>query len=187
MKLYIYYFILSVLLLSSSCSNEEPYRMPLDEFPPIEIYIMISDEIGNDCLNPENPNNILEDEVSVRFKGYEYRLNEPYEVNPNSDESPVTFSGLKVRSIEGKYALVFGELNGSEYYKDEGLYINCCKKKGGKRFSVIQTISIYSIWTYNEDGLPDFYRTFQVSGEEVSKDTASPIINLVMREEKPLM
>ena len=175
---------LMVLCFLCSCSDDkEPYRMPYDEFTPINIYLAISDEAGNDLLNPENPDNILEDEVYVAFKGQEYHLNKSFDTNPNGEESSITFSGLRVQPLENRYVLVFGGLDGSLYYYNEGLGVQCTKEKDDRHFHLGTEIEIYSVWSYGDDGIPDFYQTYSIVGEEVGKGTPNPVIHLVMHEE----
>lgn len=166
--------LILILLLGvfASCSDNEPYRMPREEFPPIKIYFTYTHVNGEDLLNPDNPNNVLSEKTYVAYKDVKYTLESPFEINPNGEESKVDFRGLRLQQIDdGRYAIVFGALDSYLYYKDEILSVgwgNGC----GCNFRM------NSVWTYDEDGLPDFYKKYESLGSEIEQgSTFSPIVN----------
>ena len=164
---------LSVFLISSlySCSNEEPYRMPFEEFPPMTLYFTYTNEAGEDLLDPSNPNNVLSEWTRVDYKGATFYLNSMSDVNPNGEESAVDFQGLRLDRYQDKYVLVFGGLDSSLFYIDEELEIGWGNGYG-------YGLYIYSAWTYDENGLPRFHRVYKAyGGKIIAEDTATPIIN----------
>lgn len=172
--------IIVSMILFCSCSSDEPYQMPLDEFPPIKLSFILVNERGEDLLNPENPDNVLNEEIFISYKENEYILNSSFEVNPNGDESPADFKGLRLSTYQDKYVLSFGELDGSYYYKDESMSLKLYTHD--HRYVLATRIEFYSIWTYDENGYPDFYRYYKRGGkilELENSETATPVIKIV--------
>lgn len=168
---------LCLIAFLCSCSNDdEPYRLPLEEFPPIKVYITYADVDGSDLLDSSNPNNELE-ECLVSFRDVKYALDKSFEVNPNGEKSKVNFQGLRLVQIKDRYALEFGELDGSYYYKDEWLDIV---------FGDFgHSLSLYSIWTWGDDGMPHFVRKYRMGETIVASDTATPIIEFKKTDYTP--
>jgi len=167
-----------LMFFFSACGNDdEPYRLPFEEFPQIKLIFTYTDKDGNDMLDPSNPECVLNERTYVLYKGEEYYLNKPYEKNPNGDDTGhVSFQGLVRSQIEGgRYALIFGNLDGSAYYRDEKLSIAW---GDGRELAM----TIYSMWTYSDNGMPNFYRVYKVTGEVVAENTVTPIINGVYKE-----
>lgn len=153
-----------------SCSNDdEPYRLPLDEFPPMKVYITCVDVDGADLLDSSNPKNEL-GKCRVIFRNEEYVLDQSFEVNPNDEKSKVNFQGLRLVRLEDRYALEFGELDGSYYYKNE--WFDIIFEDWG------HSLMVYSIWTWGDDGMPHFIREYKMGETIVASDTATPIIEL---------
>ena len=98
--------IIVSMILFCSCSSDEPYRMPFDEFPPIKLYFTYTNEAGEDLLDPSNPNNVLSERTKVNYKDATYYLDSLSNTNPNGEESSVNFQGLKFGYYGDKYALV---------------------------------------------------------------------------------
>ena len=162
--------IIVSMILFCSCSSDEPYQMPLDEFPPIKLYFTYTNEAGEDLLDPSNPNNVLSERTRVDYKDATYYLDSIPNTNPNGEESTVDFRGLKLGYYRDKYALIFGELDGSHLYKDEQLEIGW---GNGYGYSIL----IYSIWTYDKNGLPKFYRKYTNGSNIIAEGTATPVIS----------
>lgn len=163
-------FLCLIAFLCSCSNDDEPYRLPLEEFPPMKIFYTFTDYNGTDLFDPSNPNNRLE-RCYADFKGKRYYLDQPFEVNPNDEDSRVNFQGLRLVKLDDKYAVEFGELDGSYFYKDEFLKVYF---KGA-----IQELYIYSIWTWGDDGMPQFVRTYSAGKNQkvvLASDTATPII-----------
>lgn len=166
--------ILSIILMSilCSCSDEEPYRMPFEEFPPITLYFTYTNEAGEDLLDPSNPNNVLSERTRVSYKDVTFYLDSTFDVNPNGEESTVNFQGLKLGRYQDKYALIFGDLDSSLNYIDEPLDIGWGNGHG-------YSVYIYSVWIYDENGYPKFHRVYTngPNGKVIAEGTATPIIN----------
>ena len=168
-------WILLIILMGmffSCSSNEEPYQMPFEEFPPITLYFTYTNEAGEDLLDPSNPNNVLSERTHVSYKDATFYLDSTFDVNPNGEESAVDFQGLKLGHYQDKYALVFGDLDSSHFYIDECLDIGWGNGHG-------YGICIYSAWQYDENGYPRFHRYYTngPNGEVIAEDTATPVIN----------
>jgi len=160
-----------IAFLCSCSSDDKPYRLPLDEFQPIEIFYTFTDVDGTDLLDPSNPNNRLE-QCYADFKGKRYYLDQPFEVNPNNENSKVNFQGLRLVKLDDKYAVAFGELDGSYFYKDELLEVYFTGR--------MNVLYIYSIWIWGDDGMPQFVRTYSRTKDQkviLASDTATPIID----------
>ena len=181
MKRLVYLTLALAAILFSACGNDdEPYRMPLEEFPPLKICFTYTNMDGEDLLNPSNPNNVLEGNIYIEFKGTKYYLDQPFEVNPNGTEAPhVNFKGLQLQPIEnGRYAIVFGSLDGSAYYRDEKISVSWGNSLGNFFY-------IYSMWTYGDNGLPDFYRAYKEGSDVIAENTTTPVINCVFDNYAP--
>ena len=164
-----------LMFIFCACDNEdEPHRMPLEDFPQLKLFFTYTDMDGNDLLSPSNENNILDNDISVEFKGEKYYLDKKYEVNPNgADAYHIDFQGLKLQPIgKGQYAIAFGFLDGSIYYRDETISVSWGNSLGN-------IFSIYSIWSWTEDGVPNFYRVYREGNKIVEEGTATPILNCI--------
>ena len=75
--------IIVSMILFCSCSSDEPYRMPFDEFPPIKLYFTYTNEAGEDLLDPSNSNNVLSERTKVNYKDATYYLDSISNTNPN--------------------------------------------------------------------------------------------------------
>ena len=152
-----------------ACGNDEPYRLPLDEFEPIKIRFKFVDKDGSDLLDPSNPKNVL-DSCYARFKEVVYKPDQSFEINPNDEKSKVNFQGLRLVKLEDKYAMEFGELDGSYYYKNDFFDIVFVHK--------VYSLKIYSIWTWGDDGMPQFIREYTRGEYIIASNTATPTIEL---------
>lgn len=167
-------WILSIVWMGMFCScssDEEPYQMPFEEFPPITLYFTYTNEAGEDLLDPSNPNNVLSEWTLVTYKDAIFYLDSTFDVNPNGGESTVNFQGLKLGHYQDKYALVFGDLDSSLFYINERLDISWGNGDG-------YGICIYSAWQYDENGYPKFHRVYtHGNGKVIAEGTATPVIN----------
>lgn len=166
---YLWIYLFPLLI---GCSDEEPYRMPFEEFPPITLYFTYTNEAGEDLLDPSNPNNVLSERTRVSYKDATFYLDSTFNVNPNGEESTVNFQGLKLGHYQDKYALVFGDLDSSLFYIDEYLDIGWGNGYG-------YSVCIYSVWQYDENGYPKFHRYYTngPNGKVIAEGTAKPVIN----------
>lgn len=178
-NVYASFFLMLVVTLCTSCSDDEPYRMPTSEFPPIVLRIAFTSMMnGSDLLDLSNPLSLLSDSkrpITVTFKGVTYELNKQSENSPNEKDSPVNFKGLRLETYQGKNVLVFGELDGSYLYKDEKMTISWGD------YYMESSILIYSIWTYNDNGYPDFARKYTFppsSSYKLIEDGAQAVIEI---------
>lgn len=172
--------LITLMILLCSCNSEDSYRMPLDEFPPIQLSFILVNERGEDLLNSKNSENILNEEISISYKENNYTLNSPFKVNPNNESSPADFKGLRLSTYQDKYVLVFGELDGSDYYKDEKLVLRFIAQN--RKYALAQEVKIYSIWTYDKDGYPSFHRIYTTEGEILNENSATPIIKIICND-----
>ena len=98
-------FLILLMTFFCACGNDEPYRLPLDEFEPIKIRFKFVDKDGSDLLDPSNPKNVL-DSCYARFKEVVYKPDQSFEINPNDEKSKVNFQGLRLVKLEDKYAIL---------------------------------------------------------------------------------
>lgn len=175
-------YLISIMpiLFCCACHNDEPHGMQLSEFPPIEIRIAYTSLMtGEDLLNPSCTlyPNFPAYSPYIKFKGVTYELNKLSESNPNNNDSPVEFSGLKLEKYGDRYVLSFGNLDGSYLYKNEELYVNF-------GYYEEHSLLIYSTWTYDNNGFPLFFRkyTLPMEVDRIIQEGDKPIIEMFLMD-----
>lgn len=121
MKKYILCFTIIVSAFIVSC--ERFNNDIIVDWAPVSLNIIVHDSDGNDLLNPENPNNIIEG-TSIKYKGKIYKANmDWYNESVKTRAYLPTLYGLflvndeMTTSWNGKYPgfhLIFGEIDGAE-------------------------------------------------------------------------
>lgn len=116
----------------SACSDDDEYpEGPLPgweyDFNPIDITIYVTDSEGNDLLNPDAENTIVNNGIKALYKGEEYVMHWEPEYPPASRAIPVIWSGLqacKPYKEGGRYYLTFGNFDRMAYYENEEFVID---------------------------------------------------------------
>lgn len=105
-------YIVAAMLVLTSCGKEKAVFW--DIFP-VGVEITVKDKDGNNLLNPAYSQNILNAEVTAKFRGESYTLKqlETKAIEP-------TWYGFSI--YNGK--IYFGEFDGAERIDDEDLIID---------------------------------------------------------------
>ena len=110
-----------VLLLSASCDDEY-----ITDWSPVNVYLEISDNNGNDLLDPDNADNIIDD-ITLSFKGKTYKASREWIETGSQSTLTQTKAylaqlyglyliegGIEWAGIKEGFALYFGEIDGAE-------------------------------------------------------------------------
>ena len=121
---------------SEGLSDERPWDRLIVDWSPVVLYFEIDDAAGNDLLDPELANKLVE-ETTITFKGKTYEVSRSWLDTGNRRDASLetryympTMVGLQlikwsmVRTVETKdrYVLYFGEIDGA-LEMDEDLVI----------------------------------------------------------------
>ncbi len=106
--------IVTFAVLFSGCKD---VYYPMWDFPPWNIGVIVKNSAGENLLDPNVADNILDDDVVVEFNG------EPYEMyDARTRFIPAQWSGLRVGEYwlgdyNGEFAMLFGQFQTEEYEK----------------------------------------------------------------------
>ena len=172
LKRLFYYTITCLLALGfTTCEKDGPDG--IWDFYPIMIHFTLTGENGEDLLNPTTTGNYSELKITATYQGktYEKDVFEGNKIPPYSRAYLAYLYGIYTTQLEdGRYALIFGELNGDDTYKDASITLDW-----GNGTSDIVTFSSKLKWKGND---PHFTRSFKLNGIEVAKNTCTPIIDV---------
>lgn len=155
-----------------SCEKDKQTPNIIWDFYPINLYFTLTGENGEDLLNPATLGTYAELSITATYedKIYEKDVFEDDTI-PFSREYCAILNGLHTTQLKkGRYALVFGEFNGDETYKDATITLNW-----GDGTTDIVTFSSNLKWKGRD---PHITRSFELNGIQVAKDTHSPIIDV---------
>ena len=107
MKKSLFLFLMPLLMMSSCL---------MMDWSPIDLWIEVQNEEGQDLLNPENDLSWLEG-TTITFRGKTTTLT--LDDGPQATYLPPTFHGFRLQKMEGRYLLEYGELDGSEEFDNE--------------------------------------------------------------------
>lgn len=154
----------------SSCDPDGP-EIEWD-FYPIEIYITLTGENGEDLLNPETPGSYAALATTATFQGQTYAKDEFKEEDMQGTRyyMPIMHGIRTFLRNDGRYALVFGELDQTKTYMDEKLTIDW-----GNGTQDVITFSSRIKW---KGDTPNNISSYKLNGKEAAKDTHSPTIDI---------
>lgn len=111
MKRGILFLALLVVFSISGCNGPWPWM--IWDIAPFELYVYVEDGEGNDMLNPEHPDSLVYNDISIRFEGETYHMDEVAQTKAYM----AMFYGvcLEVDS-DGRHYLQIGEFNGDTEY-----------------------------------------------------------------------
>ncbi len=113
MKKQLLYFLLIPAMCLTACDINliDPDCDKIWDFTPMNITFSVSDDDGNDLLDPESELNIL-DRITVQYNGGEYSVGE-FDGSPNTRAYMPRWEGLYTRysEYEGRWLLHFGEFS----------------------------------------------------------------------------
>ncbi len=111
---------LSAIFALSACKDDQDDNvMVFWDFDPNILSIDIQDSSGNSLLDPENPDCIVGEDISMEYDETEYVLDwdAPYDDPPVARDYNAVFKGLKYVSWDLKtYQIWFGEFDATGTY-----------------------------------------------------------------------
>lgn len=165
-----------------ACENENPIYFPPDDdktstvvwdIYPINLHFTVTGENGEDLLNPSTPGNYYGLNITATYqeKTYEIDVFEDNWLPKGRASAPPKMYGIYTsQQNDGRYALVFGEINGGEKFENATIILDW-----GNSTQDIITFSSSVTWKGDE---PNITRTFKVNGETVAENTSNPVINI---------
>ena len=165
-----------------ACKNETPIYFPPDDdktstvvwdIYPINLHFTVTGENGEDLLNPSTPGNYYGLNITATYqeKTYEIDVFEDNWLPKGRASAPPKMYGIYTsQQNDGRYALVFGEINGGEKFENATIILDW-----GNSTQDIITFSSSVTWKGDE---PNITRTFKVNGETVAENTSNPVINI---------
>lgn len=106
--------------LLSACTIEHDFKPDSNtEYTPITLKISIIDGDGNDLLDTTSER-FSGKQVTVKFKGSQYKINYPYDSIIARDYKQVP---IKKSQESGKYCITFDNVDGAKNYDDDFLVI----------------------------------------------------------------
>ena len=159
----------------SSCGEDDDPDPGITEerdFYPIEIYITLTGENGEDLLNPETPGSYAALATTATFRDKTYAKDEFKEDDMQKTRfyMPTMYGIRTFLRRDGRYALVFGELDQTMIYKDEKLTIDW-----GNGTQDVITFSSRIKW---KGGKPDNISSYKLNGKEAAKNIPHPTIDI---------
>ena len=157
----------------SSCGEDDgPAPGLMWDFHPIEIYITLTGENGEDLLNPETPGSYAALATTATFRDKTYAKDEFKEDDMRKTRfyMPTMYGIRTFLRRDGRYALVFGELDQTMIYKDEKLTIDW-----GNGTQDVITFSSRIKW---KGGKPDNISSYKLNGKEAAKNIPHPTIDI---------
>lgn len=115
----------------SACKDDSYPEGPLPgteyDIPPVLIKIFVTDNEGNDLLNPEVKNTIVNNGIKVLYRDKEYEMHWESEYPSGSRSIPVVWNGLQICKpiyVGGRYFLTFGDFDRMTCYEDEEFVVD---------------------------------------------------------------
>ena len=156
----------------SSCQEDGPAEGAIWDFSPINFHFTLTGENGEDLLNPATPGTYAGISISATYNEKTY-VKDIFE-NNNVPYGRAYFANLfgiyTTQMKDGRYALVFGELDGADKYENETITLDW-----GDGTKDVITFSSRIKWKGHD---PKGIRTFKLNGEVVAENTINPIIDI---------
>ena len=83
------------------------------DIAPFELYVYVEDGEGNDMLDPEHPDSLVYNDISIRFKGETYHMDE---VAQTKAYMAMFYGVCLEEDSDGRHYLQIGEFNGDTEY-----------------------------------------------------------------------
>ena len=167
-----FFYLLAACLCAISFQACNYENGKIYDFTPITIQLTLTGENGEDLLNPNTPGTYAGLPTIATYGDETYRK-DVFEdgLRPHGRAYFAPLYGIyTVQLKDGRYALEFGELDSADEYKNKKLTI-----EWGNGTKDVITFSSKLRWKF---GKPVFNRSFKLNGEEVAKDTPSPVIDI---------
>lgn len=111
MKKRILFFAVLAIFMVSGCNGPWPWM--IWDIAPFELYVYVEDGEGNDMLDPEHPDSLVYNDISISFEGDVYHL----DAGVQTKAYAAFFYGVCSEVDEaGRHYLKIGEFNGDTEY-----------------------------------------------------------------------
>lgn len=166
--------LLGAVLLSAGCSQtvkDDPSLWPIE---PVEIFIQLCNDLGDNLLEDATDGNWSECTFQCRFDGVNYSCDRNTEIDQGHvwDEDffyGITISGIYISEAVVSPTISFGAISGKRELDDDIVF----DWPDGTR----DTVHVKNHFYYNEKGYPITQRRIFINGEECSN-----LITLVKNE-----
>ena len=151
---YVLLSLIGLMLCSFSCSDSEDFVVK--ELSPVELKLYVMDDYGNNLLNVNAENNLLNNEIKVINNGYAFVLDTTTFEEEAKEPTPAhtaVFYGLKLmKDQNGEPYICIGEFDGDRSFSNEIITVDL----GDNTYSTIKYDSRLSWWK-NEATVHRFY------------------------------
>jgi hypothetical protein len=137
------------------------------DFVNYSFNFLVTDNNGNNLLDPDFAGNILDNHITVTYKGKVY---ERLPMGGTTRENAPRELALRTERwdyLQSQPLLTFGEFSPTENYKDEHFKVDW-----GDGTTDNVAFDIYITWRGEE---PTVHRTYYLNGEELYENQMSPI------------
>lgn len=135
------------------------------DFPCSNVIMNVTDETGQNLVDPESFGDIVNEDVYIMYRGVKYKLKRSLHDDPDETRMlmPV-FNGLYLtKSSSGGWVLAFGEFSPSRGYINEPFTIYW---GDGTKDEI--TFDLYITWESKTE--PVIHRTVSLNGKAVGQD-----------------
>ncbi len=169
-KLWLLTALVAMFVGLTACGEDDGDMMY--DFTPIEVYFTLTGTDGEDLLDPATPGTYADLPIKATYQGKTYDKDVFDKLLPPQSRyyMPRFYGICTTRLEDGRYALVFGELDGADTYENETITMEW---GDGSRDEVKFSSRIQ--W---KKGKPNVIRSFKLNDEEVAKDTPRPLIDI---------
>ncbi|WP_029902270.1 hypothetical protein [Prevotella sp. 10(H)] len=153
----------SVMFLFASCADEKLEEDDGDriiwDFINYSVIFKVVDQSGHDLLNPETEENILDNDIVVKYDGKEFNRKTPKYNMPD----PLDLRTYQLE--EGSNALFFGEFSPESNYRDEKFTI-----EWGDGTQTDIKFDLYITWNEKRTD-PSVHKIIYVDGKRYSDES----------------
>lgn len=166
--------LLTVATLFAGCGNDtdDGSDMIWDIYPFVA-RIALTDESGNNLLNPDTPGSMAKQRIFAIYKGRSFEKDSLVRIyNEQTRAYMAVLTGLKTMEANGKYYLEFGEFDGAKNYQNDEIILDY--NDGSKKDTI--TFDHTFNWVNNA---PSTHTEFRLNGKKVEN---TPIIIVKQRK-----
>ena len=173
-KLFLFIGLVTLLTIFAGCNDEEEYDPLIWDFKCYNINIIVLDEEGNDLLDHNNPENILNNEITVVYNNNKYAKKYENEITLRA----LTPQKLAIRTIHdeknNKHYIAFGEFSPTENFKSETFTIDW---GDGTKDEI--KFDLYITWKNPKE--PTVHKKLYINEKEVETDESGFTVNLTKK------
>lgn len=152
---------LPLALFALTACEDEPEEFLIWDFTCYSMEMEVSDEAGNDLLDPANADNILGDSIRVLYNGEIYSLDTASITTRFNMPQPLALRYYQDYDTH-KYRLAFGEFTPEDDFKNESFTLDW-----GDGTTDEISFDCYITW---KDQDPTVHKKLFLNGEEIGMD-----------------